>query len=155
MKKIIRITLWLLAATFALGSCSPEDYTTSIEGEWHTTRAECDIYIDFGSGGVFELYQRLGEGRYRLYTGSWSVEEDTLSGNYDDGTPWGSSYKISLDGDNQMTLRATNSSGESNTYTRTTIPVEVRTEATTTRATESLHSDDTTTATGEPAAPLL
>lgn len=106
-------------------SCEKEDYPALIEGEWHYATDECDIYISFTSEGSFELFQRLGEGRYRLYNGSWRLKEETLSGEYNDGNPWGSSYKVSFEGSDKMTLTANNGSKEAITYTRKSIPEEV------------------------------
>ena len=82
----------------------------------------------FAATGEFDEYQRLGEGRYRHYEGTWSVEKDVLSGVYADGTEWGSSYTLSFDGDT-MTLTANNESAETIIYTKTAIPAEVKDEA--------------------------
>ena len=68
----------------------------------------------------------LGEGRYRHYTGSWSIEGDVLSGTYADGSAWGSSYKMSFSGKDSMVLTAQNSSEEAMTYSRESIPSEVK-----------------------------
>lgn len=130
MKRFIYLALALFGMITLCASCNNKVQTGSLlEGEWHYSSEQCDIYVSFASTGSFELFQKLGEGRHYLYCGTWSLEGDTLGGVYNDGTPWGSSYTVSFDGDNTMTLTATNGSSESNTYTRTTIPEEVRSES--------------------------
>lgn len=129
MRKFFNIALALLAVVVMGTSCDKNDYPSMVEGEWRYTTEECDIYVAFGSTGTFELFQRLGQGRYYLYNGSWDMEDERLSGEYNDGNPWGSSYEVSFDGSDKMTLRALNGSAESNTYLRTRIPEEVRAEA--------------------------
>lgn len=132
MKRFIYLAFALFGMTIVCASCNTTEQTASlIEGEWHHNTELCDIYVSFASTGNFELFQKLGEGRHYLYCGTWSLEGDTLSGVYNDGTPWGSSYTVSFDGDNTMTLTATNGSSESNTYTRKAIPEEVRNESAT------------------------
>lgn len=120
------MTLALLSMALIAGGCKKEKIQSNIAGEWHCSVEECDIYLAFDPDGTFELYQKLGEGRYYQYNGSWSTDKNIVSGTYDDGTPWGSSYEVEFDGSDKMTFSATNGSGEVNTYTRTSIPEEVR-----------------------------
>ena len=131
--------LFLLAALFvALASvgCNKEpetpavDYAKVIVGQWHCAPEgyDVDVYVSFEAEGTFNEYQRLGDGGYRHYTGTWSVEKDVLSGVYSDGVEWGSSYTISFDGAN-MILTATNDSAEAMTYVQTTIPDDVKNSA--------------------------
>lgn len=130
MKRFLYLTLALVGVMFSCASCDKDEKTaTLVEGEWHYTSEQCDIYVSFASTGDFELYQKLGEGRHYLYIGTWALEDEILSGEYNDGTPWGSSYTVSFEGDNKMTLTATNGSSERNTYSRTAIPEEVRQES--------------------------
>ena len=132
MKKLLFIlaALTMLIAT----GCNKEekkiDYKTAIVGEWHCAPAdmEVDIYVEFKAEGDFALYQQLGEGRYRKYTGSWICEGNILSGTYTDGTPWGSSYQMGFNADT-MTLTAQNGSNEVMTYLKEAIPAEVLEES--------------------------
>ena len=103
---------------------------TKIVGEWHCAPEgyDVDVYVAFDAAGSFEEYQRLGEGRYRHYAGTWSVDKSVLSGVYADGTEWGSTYTLSFEGET-MTLTANNESAEAIVYTKTTIPAEVKDEA--------------------------
>lgn len=128
MKKIIYMTLALISVAIMGTGCKKDKIQADVVGEWHCTVGISDIYVAFGEDSTFELFQKLGEGRYYLYTGTWSVDKDIISGEYNDGTPWGSSYKISMNGPDSMTMTATNGSGEVNTYTREAVPEKVREE---------------------------
>lgn len=127
MKRVLYMILTLLATLTLASGCKEVTSPSMIEGEWHCATQECDIYISFATTGTFQLYQQLGEGRHHLYNGTWTLDKNTLSGEYNDGTPWGSDYTVAFgDGSDTMTLTATNGSAEAHTYTRTTIPEDVR-----------------------------
>ena len=135
--KIYSIISVLCAALLFIG-CAKEkkqdapkvDAATKVVGEWHCAPDgyDVDVYVAFDAAGSFEEYQRLGEGRYRHYAGTWSVDKSVLSGVYADGTEWGSTYTLSFEGET-MTLTANNESAEAIVYTKTTIPTEVKDEA--------------------------
>ena len=95
--------------------------------EWHSTSLpiDADIYIDLKNDFKFELYQQIGEGAYRLYRGTWNVEEDILMGKYNDGESWAASYTVSLDG-NKMTLTSKNDAAEVSKYEAKSIPENVK-----------------------------
>ena len=99
-------------------------------GEWHCAPEEydVDVYVAFTTEGTFDEYQRVGDGRYRHYAGTWEVNKDELSGVYADGVAWGSSYKVAFSGDT-MLLTSTNNSAETMTYTKEIIPEEVKESA--------------------------
>lgn len=128
--------LTAVLCALALVGCGKEKDTpkvnnaTKIVGEWHCAPEgyDVDVYVAFDADGSFEEYQRLGEGRYRHYAGTWSVNKSELSGVYADGTEWGSTYTLSFEGET-MTLTANNESAEAIVYTKTTIPAEVKDEA--------------------------
>lgn len=128
--------LTAVLCALALVGCGKEKDTpkvnnaTKIVGEWHCAPEgyDVDVYVAFDAAGSFEEYQRLGEGRYRHYAGTWSVDKSVLSGVYADGTEWGSTYTLSFEGET-MTLTANNESAEAIVYTKTTIPAEVKDEA--------------------------
>lgn len=136
----MKTRLFLLAAAllsaFIFASCQKENDTPNIDnasrvvGEWHCAPEayDVDVYVAFYDDGKFDVYQRLGEGRYRHYNGTWSVTKNILSGVYADGTEWGSTYTLSFDGDT-MTLTADNDSAEAIVYTKTEISTEVKQEA--------------------------
>lgn len=128
MKKLLYMlaALTLILATGCTKEDKKVDYKSAIVGQWHCAPADmdADIYVEFEKEGDFALYQQLGEGRYRKYTGSWTNAENILSGTYTDGTPWGSSYQMAFNGDT-MTLTAQNGSNEVMTYVKQSIPDEV------------------------------
>ena len=97
-------------------------------GEWHSTSLAVsgDIYLDFNDDKKFEMYQRIGEGAYRLYRGTWNIEENILTGKYNDGENWAASYDVAIEGKN-LTLKSKNDAAEVTKYSSCTIPEEVKT----------------------------
>lgn len=70
--------------------------------------------------GVFTLWQKLGEGAFRSFKGSWTLTDNMLTGKYSDGTHWGASYEITIDdGGTRMTMVAPT---ETLVYDRTALP---------------------------------
>lgn len=136
--------LYMMAALallcFVTAGCpeKPEEKTIDIKGEWQlsqiTTKASIggqtvNVYIAFLEGGNFELYQQLGEGRYRHYTGSWTLNENTLSGTYSGGAAWATSYTVEIDdAATQLVLTAADGS-EVHTYRKQAIPADVTANA--------------------------
>jgi hypothetical protein len=136
MKARIYLLMMALCATTIFVGCEKSSDAPSVDnavkvvGQWHCAPEsyDVDVYVSFDAAGTFDEYQRLGEGRYRHYAGTWSVEKDILSGVYADGTGWGSTYTLLFDGDT-MTLTSMNDSAEAMVYTKTTIPQAVIDEA--------------------------
>lgn len=127
---------WAFAVLAAVMSCSKDEKQMNITGEWNLTNVETraasigdqtvDVYIAFTSDKAFEMYQMLGKGRYRKFSGTWILTGKTLTGAYSDGTQWGSSYEVNLT-DGVMTLSS--ASGEVSSYRKATIPDSVKNEA--------------------------
>ena len=134
----------LAVAVLLTSSCKKEKKTVNVLGQWNLTGVELttkaaqigdvkvDVYIDFKEGGTYEMYQFLGQGRYELLKGQWNLAENLLSGNYAGSKTreWGNSYHVAIDGD-VMTMTATVGSSDVSTYTRCTIPDEVKKSAVT------------------------
>lgn len=141
MKRILYILTALLLIT-ATTSCNkeknPSNKSIDISGEWHCMAEgfDAEVYVEFGIAGDFNLYQRVGEGRFRHYAGNWWVKGVTLSGNYNDGTPWGSDYSVAMLDEQTMTLTATNGSEETMTYTKESIPTTVKEECVVARSSD-------------------
>lgn len=126
MKKISQILFVLSIALFA-SACGGSkengpEVSTEIVAEWHltdvsglSTSAVPDVYIEFGPEMWFELYQKVGDGRYRKYEGFYTVSGSVVSGQYSDGEKWGSDYKVSFD-DGKLVMTAQNGSAEVCTY---------------------------------------
>ena len=157
MKRIAYI-LAVAFAAFALQSCGEEtnptnngggnsgggsSTTTNITGEWHLTNLETksitysgvkvDVYVSFEKSGAFTLYQMVGEGRYTVHTGNYTLSSGKLSGTYTVGTTtknWGSTYQVSVSG-STMTLSALSAEDgttvvEVTTYKKESIPSSVK-----------------------------
>ena len=81
------------------------------------------VYIDFASDGKFTLYQKLGEGRYTKYAGTYALEKGVLSGKYSDGKAWGP-YSATVD-KSSLTLEKEGGK-ETDVYRKIdTVPAEV------------------------------
>lgn len=136
MKKII----YIIAAALLMVSCAEKGGTQQgggeklptlkelICGEWHsktlpTTGTE--LYISFAEDGKFELYQKVGEGDYRLFRGIWNLEGTLLSGKYNDSEDWASSYNVAVK-DATMTLVSNNDAAETSTFEECSIPEDVK-----------------------------
>ncbi|MGN1233209.1 MAG: S8 family serine peptidase [Candidatus Cryptobacteroides sp.] len=139
MDKAIKIIFALILAT-AVSACNKEEQENDpVAGSWHLMTvtnidiSDIDVYLSFEQGN-FTLYQKVGEGRYRKYDGTYFVEGNTLRGSYSGGEKFGSDYRVQRDKD-RLTL--TSDSGESSIYTLSQIPDEV-----TGNATKPLKSSD-------------
>ena len=124
MKKIIYI---IAAALCLLTSCKKElTLEEKIVGDWHCTAksVKAEIYVTFTAEKTFALYQQIGEGSYRVYNGTWSIDGTTLRGQYNDGSSWATSYEVASTDDNTLSLTA---EGITETYSRVSggIPEEV------------------------------
>lgn len=95
--------------------------------EWHSTTLslDADIYISFAENNTFELYQKIVEGAYRLYRGTWNLEEDILTGKYNDGEDWAAAYQISIEGET-LTMTSKNDAAEVSAYKKAEIPATVK-----------------------------
>lgn len=94
--------------------------------EWHSIflPVDGDIYISFDDDKTFELYQQIGEGAHRLYRGTWNLEENLLTGKYNDGEEWAAAYTITIN-DKQLTMTSVNDAAEESVFAREDIPEEV------------------------------
>ena len=129
MKKYIYL---LAVAIIALVGCEKEggkdqDHTCMICGQWRgeALSAEVGIYIDFLCDGTFELYQKMGNEAFELRRGKWSLEDGSLSGTYNDGEVWATSYDASVSGET-LTLVAQSEGNETNYYKKCEIPAGVK-----------------------------
>ena len=144
MKNIfIRISAFLAAAVLLL-SCGSDNKNgkdvTDISGEWKlesvggVSASELvkdeigglDVYISF-SDGSFETFQRIVDGNvYVRYDGTYTVDGATATGAYSDGTLWGASYTVKVEGGETLVMSA---AGEDCVYKKTGIPADVRSQA--------------------------
>lgn len=114
-KKILFAALLaaLMAVAVSCGKNNPDGKSggkttaADVVGKWELTSVstkaavgsvDVSVYIDFQSGGTFVLYQKVGQGRYTRYEGTYSVGDDgALSGSYSGGKSWGP-YTASVSG---------------------------------------------------------
>jgi len=129
MKRI----LYILAALLLLASCGEKNGSKTeltleqkLCTEWHSTSlpVDGDIYISFSEDRTFELYQQIGQGAHRLYRGTWSLEENLLTGKYNDGEGWAAAYTITIN-DKQLTMTSVNDAAEESVFVQEDIPEEV------------------------------
>lgn len=82
MKKILFImaAIMLVVATGCKKEDKKKDLKAITVGEWHCVPEgmDADIYVAFAAEGGFDLYQQIGEGRHRHYTGTWTLEETSF-----------------------------------------------------------------------------
>ncbi len=131
--KNVMAALAVLVAFTACGG-SKEEKPLDITGEWNLVNVQTksatygdqtvDVYISFSGDKSFTMYQMIGTGRYRRYSGSWLLSGTVLTGQYSDGRQWGSSYEVEISSaDSRLTL--TSDSGEVDTYQKASIPSTV------------------------------
>lgn len=144
MKKILYIAALLLSVLSCKEPVDPQPgpepgpnppvtektLAEKIAGEWHcvVSDMDADIYLSLASDNKFELYQKVGEGAYRLYRGTWSLDEKTavLTGKYNDGEAWGSGYGVVLSEDENTLTLDPSADGEDQTYRKESIPADVK-----------------------------
>lgn len=130
MKRI----LYILTAALLIASCGEKNggkteltLEQKLCAEWHSTflPVDGDIYISFATDKTFELYQQIGEGAHRLYRGTWNLEENLLTGKYNDGEEWAAAYQADVS-NKVLTLVSNNDAAEKSTFKKEEIPSEVR-----------------------------
>ena len=128
MKKFISL-IFATVVALGLSSCSKTDANLEkISGEWYWNSTEAgvdmEVYVAFHTDATFDLYQKLGEGAFRHYTGTYTFDGVTLKGVYSDKTLWAHEYTVTLSADS-LTMTYV---GEdvSITYVKKTIPFTVR-----------------------------
>ena len=118
MKKFLLMAACVLALSACKkeGSDEPTPAGGSIVGAWElssvATKAtvgdvQVNVYVEFGEDNSFTLYQKVGEGRYTKFDGTYTLATDgKLSGSYSGGSAWGP-YDVTLNGDS-LTLASSN-----------------------------------------------
>ena len=120
--------LYIIAAALLIVACGKETpVKKGICDQWHSTSlsTDGDIYLSLTEDNKFELYQQIGDGRHRLYRGTYNFENDILTGKYNDGEDWAYSYQVVL-ADDTMTWTTLDESAQISVFQRATIPAEVR-----------------------------
>ena len=140
MKKYFAI---FAVALLALVGCEPiltPGGSSDIDGQWHIVEwngeaPEFDVYIDFNNGEL-DIYQQVYTLYYEHFEGTYTTNDNIITGSYADGSSWASGYKYEVDGDS-LTLYSQEDQSVVSVYERCEIPQSVIDEATTTRASEA------------------
>ena len=147
MKKLFALAAVLLTIAACGGKDNPDTpsptpgggggggSTTKLDvtGSWELSGVETKVsvgsvnvtvYISFTSDGNFTLYQKIGEGRYTRFTGTYTVSADNkLSGKYSNNAAWGPYTAAMASG--KLTLTSAGGK-EVDTYTKiSSIPTSV------------------------------
>ena len=126
-------TLLIISTLILLASCGEKNggkteltLEQKLCTEWHSTflPVDGDIYVSFNDNKTFELYQQIGEGAHRLYRGTWNLEENLLTGKYNDGEEWAAAYTITIN-DKQLIMTSVNDAAEESVFAKEDIPEEV------------------------------
>ena len=130
MKKILYIisALMLMVSCGEKGGKQPElTLEQKLCTEWHSTTLslDADIYLSFEENNTFELYQKIVEGAYRLYRGTWNLEKNLLTGKYNDGEDWAAAYNIAIT-NNILTMTSNNDAAEESVFEKAEIPSEIK-----------------------------
>ena len=107
----------------------PETLRDKICGEWHYESEDglVDIYLSLDKDGTHELYQKFEGGVHHLFRGTWTLTDNILAGQYNDQTPWRTSYIVDLSEDkNVLTLTESSESAAAYVYFREMIPDSIR-----------------------------
>lgn len=94
-KALYIISLILITLTGCKKEKVQENDAPAICGEWKSTGTPA-LYLSFTDNGRFELYQHLKDGNYELYRGTYVYEDGILSGTYNDGEAFASTYVVSI-----------------------------------------------------------
>lgn len=123
MKKI----LYILSAAIMMVACNKEEAENGIYGQWHseTVSTEADIYLSLTKDNKFELFQQIGEGRHRLYRGTWTLDGNILKGKYNDGEDWAYSYHAEFS-KKSLTLTSLDESAQVTVFRREKIPADIK-----------------------------
>ena len=132
MKKILN-TIILIASVIIAAGCQKgtEQYLEQLSGDWHYQGTEegvqKEVWISFADDKTFEMFQKIGSGAYRSVSGHYGIDAKTkvLSGIYDDSYSWKYDYEFKVEA-NTLVMTAVQLPSYSVTYTRGTIPSQVR-----------------------------
>ena len=127
MKKVLAMAA-LVLALFACKKEGTDDPVPTpagggITGVWELTSVttkvavgdvQVSVFVEFTADKNFTLYQKIGEGRYTQFSGTYVLSSDNkLSGSYSGGASWGP-YDAAVSGE---TLTLTSAGGkEVDTY---------------------------------------
>jgi hypothetical protein len=130
MKGIVNKILFAAAAILALASCvkSEEALVKKLAGDWYYETVESDVpvqvYVSFANDMTYQLFQKVGDGAFRRYTGTYTFDGTVLDGVYSDKSTWKEAKNVTIDGDILTAVGV--KTGETITYVRKLVPATVR-----------------------------
>ena len=130
MKTIVNKILLVAAAVLVLASCvkSEEAAVKKIAGDWFYETVEAEVpvqvYASFAKDMTFQLFQKVGDGAFRRYTGTYTFDGTILDGVYSDKTSWKEAKSVTVDGDVLVMVGV--ETGETISYIRKLVPATVR-----------------------------
>ena len=144
--KSLKIFSLVMLLALAITGCKKDATVTgggakgAVAGEWVLTswneaEPEFNVYINFGDDNTFEIYQQVWSFDYELYTGTYTINGDIVTGVYADGSNWACGYKFVKDGDT-LTMYSQEDQSVTSVYAKCEIPAEIKQEASATRAME-------------------
>ena len=144
--KNLKIVAWAMLLLVAFTGCEPSvngpgnNKKNVVVGEWSLVQwneesPEFHVYVKFDSNGTFEMYQQIWSFDYELFKGEYTLSGDVLTGVYEDGSNWACGYRVELI-DGKLHMYSQEDISVTSVYEACTIPAEIITEATTTRAAE-------------------
>lgn len=71
-----------------------------------------DVYIDYKEDNTYELYERTYGYEYDYRTGTYSLEDNVLTGVYSSDEPWNNAYTIKIAKTNPLRLRLIEANGQ-------------------------------------------
>ena len=105
----------------------------SIIGSWKLTtwceeESVNQVYMDFHENNTFDLYQKTYSVVWFHYKGTYSLNDNILTGVYSDGIAWGAEYNV-LYGIDEICLIRKSDNSDIAIYTKETIPDHIIEEA--------------------------
>lgn len=132
-----RIILFAVLAMIvaACGGKNDEKKGLDISGQWELIdietkaaqigEAEIEVYIEFNKDNTFNLWQMIGAGRFEKMTGTWTLNQNVLSGKYSDKKDWGTTYDVAVESGN-LVMTEMKTGKETCIYRKCTIPSDIK-----------------------------
>ena len=135
MKARIILFAVLVMIVAACGGKNDEKKGLDISGQWELfdieTKAaqigdaEIEVYIEFNKDNTFNLWQMIGAGRFEKLTGTWTLNQNVLSGKYSDKKDWGTTYDVAVESGN-LVMTEMKTGKETCIYRKCTIPSDIQ-----------------------------
>ena len=102
---------------------------------WDEQAPEFNVYLQFKADGSFDIYQQVWNLTYDHFNGTYTTNDDIVSGTYANGDSWACGYRFEIV-DGILKLYSQEDVSITSIYEACTITQEVIDEADATRATD-------------------